>query len=52
MAGGISQWNVQSERLEPGIDSQGIALTGNAAGYIGHPACLESGRTTIDQLLG
>lgn len=51
MAGGTSHWNAQQQRLEPGSGPQGMALAGNAAGYLGHSACLASGRAAINQLL-
>ncbi len=52
MAGGNSQWNAQRQRLEAANGPDGIVLAGNAAGHLGHQACLESGQAAIDALLG
>ena len=51
MAGGHSRWNAEMQRLEADAGPQGIVLAGNAAGYLGHTACLASGQAAIDELL-
>jgi sarcosine oxidase, subunit alpha len=52
MAGGQSHWNQQAQRLEGDAGPEGLVLAGNAAGYLGHQACLDSAQAAIAALLG
>lgn len=52
MAGGHSQWNAASNRLEPAGGPEGIALAGSAAGYLSRHAAIDSGDDAMAMLLG
>lgn len=52
MAGGHSQWNAASNRLEPAGGPDGIILAGSAAGYLSRHAAIDSGDDAVAMLLG
>lgn len=52
MAGGESQWNATTARLEPTTAPEAIVLAGSAAGWFTSRACLSSGTDAVDSLLG
>lgn len=52
IAGGASQWQHESGRIEPRGDLDGIALAGSAAGYFSRRGCIQSGADAVDKLLG
>lgn len=52
MAGGESQWNSTTARLEPTMAPPGVVLAGSAAGWFTSRACLSSGVEAVAGLLG
>ncbi|GLQ10261.1 hypothetical protein GCM10007913_21930 [Devosia yakushimensis] len=52
MAGGHSQWNAATSRLEALDGPGGIILAGAASGYLSRHAAIASGDDAVDRLLG
>ncbi|SFV35823.1 sarcosine oxidase subunit alpha [Devosia crocina] len=52
MAGGLSRWSRERQRLEPTGSFPSIALAGSAAGFLTRRGCQASGIDAVERLLG